>query len=78
LNLSVESEVDEGRIQLSLELENHHPDSLKNVNVRIAHPRKEKIKEVTVNSKVWKTIATESESNVLKPTETSYQIVVHY
>jgi hypothetical protein len=72
LNLAVESGVGEGRIQLSLELENHHPDRLKNVKVRIPRPRK-KDQGGAVNSELWKTIATESESIVLKPTETSWQ-----
>jgi hypothetical protein len=40
LNLAVESGVGEGCIQLSLELENHHPDRLKNVKGRIPRPRK--------------------------------------
>lgn len=78
LNLSVESKVDKGSIHVTLDLEKRHPERLKEIRLRIPHPDKQKIKQVTVNGAEWKDLDQEREVIILTPTTTRYQIVAHY
>ncbi len=78
LNLLVESRADERNIHVTLELEKRHPERLRGIRLRIPHPSKKRIKQVTVNGIRWENLDREHEVITLTPIEARYQIVAHY
>jgi hypothetical protein len=78
LNLRVKSQVNQRSIVADLVLRKDRPDRLPKVLLRLPHPDKRRMKQVTVNGISWKDFDAEREAIELKPLENRYQILAKY
>jgi hypothetical protein len=78
LDLKVNSQVDQERVVVDLTLRKTRPERLQLIRLRIPHPGREKMKQVSVNGKNWDNFDPDKEVIELKPTEKHYQIVTQY
>ena len=78
LNLRVESRVDQGNIAVELVLRKDRPDRLRKILLRLPHPDKQPMKQVTVNGAPWKSFDAAQEIIELEPSENRYQILAQY
>jgi hypothetical protein len=78
LNLRVKSQVNQGNIAVELLLRKDRPNRLRKVLLRLPHPDKQRMQQVTVNGAPWKNFDAEQEVIELKPLENRYQIVAQY
>ena len=78
MNLKVESQVDEQKIVADLALESDRKDKIRRIRLRLPHPTKKPMQQVTVNGVAWKSFNTESEVIELSPAENRHRVVVWY
>jgi hypothetical protein len=78
LNLRTESQVDQGKILVKLDLEKQHPERLREIRLRVPHPEKEKIKAVMANGGAWQNFDQQHEMIRLMPAENHFTIEVQY
>jgi len=78
IDLLVTSDVLQQKITAALELHLARPDRLKKISLRIPHPTKQRIKQVTLNGRPWTNFHAESEKIQLNPSLHHSEIVVHY
>jgi hypothetical protein len=78
VNLSVESQVQRKRIVADLKLRLDRPDRLKKVSLRIPHPTKQRMKEVTIDRQPWTRFSSETETIQVNPLQRRHEIVVQY
>jgi hypothetical protein len=78
VNLSVESQVQRKQIVADLKMHLDGPDRLKSVSLRIPHPTKQRMKQVTINSQPWTKFSSETEMIQMNPLQSRHEIVVQY
>jgi len=78
IDLMVNSQVFQGRIAIDLKLQVARPDRLKKVSLRVPHPTKQRMKQVTLNGRPWTNFRADSETIQLNPPTHRAEIVVHY
>jgi hypothetical protein len=61
-----------------LVLRKDRPDRLRKILLRLPHPDKQRMKQVTLNGTPWKNFNAEQEVIELKPLENRYQILAQY
>ncbi|HLM82989.1 MAG TPA: hypothetical protein VK302_20490 [Terriglobales bacterium] len=78
MSLKVESQVDKQKMMADLVLENDRQDRVRRISLRLPHPTKQPMQQVTVNGAAWKSFDREREVIDLQPAENRYRIVVWY
>ena len=78
IDLAVNSQVLQQRIAIDLRLQVARPDRLKKVSLRVPHPTKQRMKQVTLNGRPWTNFRADSETIQLNPAPRRCEIVVHY
>jgi hypothetical protein len=78
MSLRVESQVDKEKIGAELDMHMERPERVQNIRLRLPHPTRQRMKQVTVNGTAWKNFDAEQEVIELKPLENRYQIWVRY
>jgi hypothetical protein len=78
MNLKVESQVDQQKIVADLVLRVERPDRLQKIRLRLPHPDRERMKQVTVNGKPWTNFDATTETINLKPIENRYQVAARF
>jgi hypothetical protein len=78
LEFKVVSQADQGKILLDLTLQKRQPERLREIRLRVPHPRKHAIKQVLVNGNDWQQLDRVNKTIALEPTERHYEIVVKY
>jgi hypothetical protein len=78
IDLMVNSQVFQGRIAIDLKLQVARPDRLKKVSLRVPHPTKQRMKQVTLNGRPWTNFRADSDTIQLNPPTHRAEIVVHY
>jgi hypothetical protein len=78
IDLVVKSQVLQQRIMVDLKLQVVRADRLKKVSLRVPHPKKQPMKQVTLNGRPWTNFHAESETIQLDPSPGRYEIMVHY
>jgi len=74
----VNSQVDQGKVIIDLALRKTRPERLQLIRLRVPHPTKQRMKQVTVNGSSWKDFSPDQEVIELKPSEDRYQVVIQY
>lgn len=78
MNLKVESRANKGEIVAELMIEKERPDRLHKILLRLPHPARQRMKEVTVNGKAWENFSAEQEWIKLRPDEDRYVVIARY
>ena len=78
LDLTAESRVDQGKILIDLRLYKQRPERLREISLRVAHPRKQIMKHVLLNGREWQHLGREKELITLNATENHYAVEVQY
>ena len=78
MNLTVESHVDQQKIAAHLTLRIDRKDQLSKIRLRLPHPTRQPIQQVTVNDVAWTSFNRDKEVVELHPTENEFRIVVGY
>lgn len=78
MDLHVESQVNEGKIVAELVLRKNNAALFPKVVLRLPHPTKQSMKQVTVNGKPWKDFSPQEEVIELKPVTGRYRVVAQY
>ena len=78
IDLAVNSQVFQGRIAIDLKLQVARQDRLKKVSLRVPHPTKQRIKQVTLNGRPWTNFHADTETIQLNSSTQRNEIVVHY
>jgi hypothetical protein len=78
MDLKTESRIQEGKIVAELVLKKDRPDRLQRIRLRLPHPAKQRMRQVTVNGEPWKDFNPQQEVIELKPDVDRYQVVAEY
>jgi hypothetical protein len=78
IDLSMNSQVRQQRIAIRLKLQIARPDRLTKISLRVPHPTKKRMEQVTLNGRPWTNFHAEGEMIQLNPSPQSCEIVVHY
>jgi len=78
IDLMVNSHVLQGRIAIDLRLQVARQDRLKKVSLRVPHPTKQRMKQVTLNGRPWTNFRADNETVQLNPAPHRCEIVIHY
>ena len=78
IDLVVNSQVRRQRIAIDLRLQVARADRLKKVSLRVPHPAKQRMKQVTLNGRPWTNFRAENETIQLNPSPHRCEIVVHF
>ncbi len=78
VSLRVESQLDARKIVADLTVRNNGTNQVRRVRLRVPHPTKQPMQQVTVNGAAWKSFDTKKEVVELHPAENRYRVEVQY
>jgi hypothetical protein len=78
MTLGVESRVDQQKIVADLVLRVERPDRLRQVRLRLPHPGRQRMKQVTVNGKAWTNFDADKETINLEPNQNRYHVAAQF
>jgi len=78
MNLKVESQVEQQNIVADLDLQVERAGQLPKIRLRLPHPDRLSMKQVTVNGKPWPNYDAAAETINLMPTQKSYHVVAQF
>jgi len=78
MTFNVESQVDQRKIVADLVLRVDRPDRLHKIHLRLPHPDRQRMKQVTVNGRSWTNFDANAETINLKPGENRYHVVAQF
>ena len=78
IDLAIKSQVSDQRIAVDLKLQLARPDRLKKISLRVPHPSRQRIKQVTLNGRPLTSFDAERETVELIPSPLKSEVVVHY